>query len=306
MGCKEKDLRVTVAIPCYNEAPTIAKVVADFRAQLPEAEIVVVDNDSTDDSGVKAQAAGARVVREKRRGKGFVVQKMLESVDGDVLVMVDGDDTYFAEDLPLLMQPILDDRADMVVGDRLRDASRMALNDMHRFGNRAILWIINFVFRTSFRDVLSGYRVMNRNFMRSVPLITEGFEIETEMTLQALEKKMQILEVPIRYRARPEGSFSKLSPFADGYRILLTMAVLLRNHRPLYFFSLIALALAAVAGVYAAAWIFGLPPSDSGLVNGLFVTGSLLLAGSLVVLGVVLNAVTAGFREMASLHRRPR
>jgi hypothetical protein len=231
---------------------------------------------------------------------------MLECVDADVLVMVDGDDTYFAEDLPLLLKPVLDDRADMVVGDRLRDASRLALNDMHRFGNRAILWIINFVFRTSFRDILSGYRVMNRNFTRGVPLITEGFEIETEMTLQALEKKMQILEVPIRYRARPEGSFSKLSPFADGYRILLTMAVLLRNHRPLYFFSLIAIALVIGAAVYSGVWIAGAAPSGSGVVNGLVVVGSLLVAGSLIVLGVVLNAVTAGFRELAALNRRPR
>lgn len=299
-------LRVTVAIPCYNEAPTIAKVVADFRAQMPEADILVIDNDSSDGSDAKAAAAGARVVRERRRGKGFVVQKMLECVDADVLVMVDGDDTYFAEDLPTLLQPIVDDRADMVVGDRLRDASRSALNDLHRFGNRAILWIINFVFRTSFRDILSGYRVMNRSFLRSVPLITEGFEIETEMTLQALEKKMQILEVPIRYRARPEGSFSKLSPFADGYRILLTMAVLLRNHRPLYFFSLIAAALLAAAGVYSAVWAAGAAPASSALVNGLLVVGALLLAGGLIVLGVVLNAVTAGFRELAALSRRPR
>jgi glycosyltransferase involved in cell wall biosynthesis len=296
---------VTVAVPCYNEAPTIAKVVADFRVQVPEAEILVVDNDSSDGSAEKAAAAGARVVREKRRGKGFVVQKMLESVDADVLVMVDGDDTYFAEDLPVLMKPILEDRADMVVGDRLQEASRSALNDMHRFGNRAILWIINFVFRTSFKDVLSGYRVMNRSFLRSVPLITEGFEIETEMTLQALEKKMQIVEVPIRYRARPEGSFSKLSPFADGYRILLTMAVLLRNHRPLYFFSLIAAALTVSAVGYGAVWAAGAAPA-SPLVNGLVVVGAVVLAGGLVVLGVVLNAVTAGFRELAALSRRPR
>ena len=298
--------RVTVAVPCYNEAPTIAKVVADFRAQVPDAEILVVDNDSSDGSAERALAAGARVVREKRRGKGFVVQKMLECVDADVLVMVDGDDTYFAEDLPILMKPIVEDRADMVVGDRLQEASRSALNDLHRFGNRAILWIINFVFRTSFKDILSGYRVMNRSFMRSVPLITEGFEIETEMTLQALEKKMQIVEVPIRYRARPEGSFSKLSPFADGYRILLTMAVLLRNHRPLYFFSLMAAGLIAAAVAYAGAWTFGAAPSGSALVNGLVVAGAVVLAGGLVVLGVVLNAVTAGFRELAVLTRRPR
>jgi len=247
-------LRITVAIPCYNEAPTIAKVVADFRNQLPEAEILVVDNDSTDDSAREAQGAGARVLRENRRGKGFVMQTIMEKVEGNVCVVVDGDDTYFAEDVHTLLAPVLGDRADMVVGDRLRDASSSALNDLRRFGNRAILAMINAVFRTSFRDVLCGYRVMNRRFMRTVPLVAGGFETETELTLQALEKGMVIREVPIRYRARPSGSYSKLSPFADGYRILITIAVLLRNHRPLYFFTLVA-ALLAAAVLCGVAWL---------------------------------------------------
>jgi glycosyltransferase involved in cell wall biosynthesis len=303
---KEAVVRVAVAIPCYNEAPTIAKVVADFRAQLPEAEIVVFDNDSTDGSAEKARAAGARVVREKRRGKGYVMQTVLESVDADVCVVVDGDDTYFAEDVKALLEPVIADRADMVVGDRLRDASGEALNDLHRFGNRAILRIINSVFRTAFRDVLSGYRVMSRSFMRAVPLIAGGFETETELTLQAMEKGMVILEVPIRYRARPAGSFSKLSPFADGYRILITMAVLLRNHRPLYFFAVLASLLLVADLAYAAAWAAGALPAWPRLAHLLALGGVAALAASLVVLGVVLNAVNAGFREMAALSRRPR
>jgi len=171
-------LRTTVAIPCYNEATTIAKVVSDFRKELPEAEILVVDNASSDDSGARAAAAGARVVREKRRGKGYVMQTILETVDADVCVIVDGDDTYFAEDVHQLLLPVTSDQADMVVGDRLKEASSVALNDLHRFGNRAILAIINMAFRTGFQDVLSGYRVMNRNFMDAVPLITGGFETE--------------------------------------------------------------------------------------------------------------------------------
>jgi glycosyltransferase involved in cell wall biosynthesis len=298
--------RVTVAIPCYNEAPTIGKVVSDFRARLPEAEIVVFDNDSTDGSADRARAAGARVVREKRRGKGHVMQSILETVDADACVIVDGDDTYYAEDVEALLAPVVEDRADLVVGDRLGQADSTALTDLHRFGNRVILAIINLVFRTSFRDVLSGYRVLNRNFMRTVPLITGGFETETELTLQALEKGMVIREVPIRYRARPAGSQSKLSPFADGYRILITMAVLLRNHRPLYFFSLIALALVAADLVWAAAWAAGaLPPYPLG-VHVLVLAGAAAVAVALVVVGVVLNAVTAGFRELAALGRRPR
>jgi glycosyltransferase involved in cell wall biosynthesis len=299
-------LRITVAIPCYNEAPTIAKVVADFRAELPEAEILVIDNASTDESAREAQAAGARVLREKRRGKGFVMQTILETVEGDVCVVVDGDDTYFAEDVHILLAPVIGDHADMVVGDRLRDASASALNDLHRFGNRAILNIINLVFRTSFRDVLSGYRVMNRGFMRSVPLITGGFETETELTLQALEKGMVIQEVPIRYRARPSGSFSKLSPFADGYRILITMAVLLRNHRPLYFFTLIAAALLASGVVYGVAWASDRLPDYGTLTHTLILAGLALVAAGFVLVGVVLNAVSAGFREIVALARRPR
>ena len=299
-------MRVTVAVPCYNEAPTIAKVVADFRAQLPEAEILVCDNDSDDGSAEKAGQAGARVIREKRRGKGYVMQTLLEAVESDVCVIVDGDDTYFAEDVHRLLAPVLADQADLVVGDRLTNASTEALNEMHRFGNRAILGIINLVFRTRFEDVLSGYRVMNRNFLRTVPLITGGFETETELTLQALEKGMVIRELPIRYRARPAGSLSKLSPFADGYRILITMAVLLRNHRPLYFFSLIALGLLLLDLAYLGAWLAGLLPPYRPLIHGLVAVGLAAGAVGLVLAGVVLNAVNAGFRELVALSRRPR
>jgi glycosyltransferase involved in cell wall biosynthesis len=298
--------RVTVAIPCYNEGPTIAKVVSDFRARLPEAEIVVFDNGSTDGSADQARAAGARVVKEKRRGKGHVMQSILETVEGDACVIVDGDDTYYAEDVHALLAPVVEDRADLVVGDRLGQADSKALSDLHRFGNRVILGMINLVFRTSFRDVLSGYRVVNRNFIRTVPLITGGFETETELTLQALEKGMVIEEVPIRYRARPEGSHSKLSPFADGYRILITMAVLLRNHRPLYFFSLIAIALATFDLVWAAAWAMGALPPYRPAVHAAVLAGAAAGAAALVLVGVVLNAVTAGFRELAALGRRPR
>jgi glycosyltransferase involved in cell wall biosynthesis len=299
-------LRTTVAIPCYNEATTIAKVVSDFRRELPEAEILVVDNASSDDSGARARAAGARVVREKRRGKGYVMQTILETVDADVCVIVDGDDTYFAEDVHQLLLPVTSDQADMVVGDRLKEASSVALNDLHRFGNRAILAIINMAFRTHFQDVLSGYRVMNRKFMSAVPLITGGFETETELTLQALEKGMVIREMPIRYRARPEGSVSKLSPFADGYRILITMAVLLRNHRPLYFFSSIAVSLLIADGVYLAALLAGRLPPYGRLVHAGVMGGIALLASGLVLIGILLNAVSAGFQELTALQRRPR
>ena len=280
-------------------------MVADFQAQLPEAEILVFDNGSTDESGERARAAGARVIREKRRGKGFVMQSVMENVDADACVIVDGDDTYFAEDVDQLLAPVRDDRADMVVGDRLSTASSEALTSLHRFGNRVILGMINAVFGCRFKDILSGYRVINRNFLRSVPLIAGGFETETELTLQALERGMVIEERPIRYRPRPAGSFSKLSPLADGYRILITMAVLLRNHRPLYFFSLLALTLLGLDLAYLVAWAANLlgklPLAAHAAISGAVA----LVAIGLVVFGVVLNAVTAGQREMIALNRRP-
>jgi glycosyltransferase involved in cell wall biosynthesis len=299
-------LHVTVAVPCFNEAPTIAKVVGDFSRELPDAEILVFDNASTDDTAARAEKAGARVVREKRPGKGYVMQSIFEKVRSDVVVIVDGDDTYFAEDVHELLKPILEDRADMVVGNRLKDASDRALNDLRRFGNHLIIRIMNAVFRTTFRDVLSGYRVLNRNFMEAVPLITGGFETETELTLQGLEKGMVIEEIPIRYRERPSGSYSKLSPFADGYRILITIAMLLRNHRPLFFFSSLATVLAFVALGYVSAWALGWLPATSTVFHAVVVAGLVILALSLVIVGVMMNAINTGFRELQALNRRSR
>ena len=299
-------MRIAIAVPCFNEAPTVGKVVEDFRRELPDAEIVVFDNASTDATGDEAVAAGARVVLEKRRGKGYVMQSILETVDADVFVVVDGDDTYFAEDVHTLLEPVVEDRADMVVGNRLNEASARALNDLRRFGNHVIIGLMNFVFGTSFKDVLSGFRVMNRNFLRSVPLITGGFETETELTLQALGKGMVIEEIPIRYRERPSGSFSKLSPFGDGYRILITIAMLLRNHRPLYFFSVLAAVLVVAAVGYAAAWGFGLLGNVPSTIHAVVVVGVLLVAFALVVVGLMMNAINTGFRELQVLRRRVR
>ena len=297
-------MRVTVAIPCYNEGPTIAKVVADFRRELPQAEIVVFDNASTDDSAARARDAGARVVREKRRGKGFVMQAILEQVDADCCVIVDGDDTYFAEDVHELLRPIAEDRADMVVGDRLHAATRGALDDLHRFGNRAILRIINLSFGTDFKDVLSGYRAVNLRFRSFVPLITPGFETESEMTLQALEKGMTILEVPARYRARPAGSYSKLSPFADGYRIVITIGTLLKNHRPLLFFSLLGLGVLVLDAVVSLVWLWRDPRASGGPGFWVVFAVGLLLSSLLGLFGMLMSAVTTGFNEMISLGRR--
>ena len=298
-------LRVTVAIPCFNEARTVGKVVQDFRRALPEAEILVFDNASTDDTAKLAAEAGARVIYEKRQGKGHVIQRIFETVEADVLVLVDGDDTYYAEDAGLLIEPLVGERADMVVGNRLQEASSGSLNELRRFGNHLILGIVNLVFRCSFRDVLSGYRAVNREFLRSVPLITGGFEIETELTVQALQRGKLIQEVPIRYRERPEGSHSKLSPFSDGYRILLTIAMLLRKHRPLYFFGILAMVLGLAGTGYAGSWAMGWLPDWPAWWHGAVLAGIGGVSGILLLVGIIMKAIQAGFREQTSLARRP-
>ena len=301
---KEDTPRITVAIPCYNEAQTIAKVVADFQKELPAADIVVFDNASTDGTAEVALRSGAAVVREKRRGKGYVVQSIFDQVDCDLCVMVDGDDTYEAADVHKLIEPVCRNQADMVVGDRHQAATDKAFTDLRKFGNRLILWIINTVFGTSFSDVLSGYRAMNRNFLQTVPLITGGFETETELTLQALAKGMVIREIATRYRERPSGSHSKLSPFGDGYRILITIVLLLRSHRPLYFFTFLAMLLVAISTGYGALWAYGQLPAFEPWFHGILLGGMVVLAGSLVIVGLVMNAINTGFREIASLQKR--
>ncbi len=223
-------MRVTVAIPCFNEAPTIAKVVKDFRSVLPDSEIIVFDNASTDDSAQSAREAGARIIREERRGKGKVMQRIFKEVDADICVVVDGDCTYSAEDVHALIDLVAEEKADLGVGNRFEHVSQDALTTFRHFGNRGITWLINFTFRTSLQDVLSGFRAMSRNFRESVVIDKAGFEIETEMTLKALEQGLVIREVPIRYRERPEDSHSKLHPFMDGLRILVTILSQLRNH----------------------------------------------------------------------------
>lgn len=224
-------MRVAVAIPCFNEAPTIAKVINDFREALPEAEILVFDNNSTDGSRDLARQAGAQVIVETRRGKGNVVRSVFNQVEADFCVLVDGDDTYVADDVHALLEPLVEERADMVVGNRLENLSGMALTDFRRLGNLFFLGLVNLLTRRSFRDILCGFRVMNRRFLKTVPLKSRGFEIETELTLRAVAREMTIREVPIGYRERPRGSHSKLSPFSDGCRILMTIAKLLIEER---------------------------------------------------------------------------
>lgn len=299
---------IAVAIPCHNEAATIAKVVKDFRKALPRAPIYVFDNASTDGSADLARKAGAEVHPVPALGKGNVLRAIFDDLKEDIVVLVDGDDTYPAEEVSTLLQPVLTGAADMTVGHRLDGASDANMKRLNQFGNRMIVAYINRLFDTQYDDVLSGYRAFNRRFMESVPVLTSGFEVETEITLQALAEGLSVLEVPVSYRSRPEDSQSKLRPFADGYRIVLTAAILLRDHRPLRLFGAIAAffwSLALVAGVLRLFSIFGqdsLPDSILGGVVLLGVPSGLIALG----IGLSLNAINTRFQEIKTFLRRSR
>ena len=234
--------KIAVLIPCYNEAATIGKVVSDYKRLLPEADVYVFDNNSTDGTADIARENGALIRPVYRQGKGFVISEMFRDIDADAYLMMDGDDTYNPEDTAALITPILEGRADMVIGDRL--SSTYFTENKRRFhntGNRLVRFLVNSLFRSKVRDIMTGARAFSRHFIYSFPIMSGGFEIETEMTIHALDKKMMIVETPVGYSDRPQGSFSKLSTFRDGFRVLKTIFTLFKDYRPLSFFGIISL-----------------------------------------------------------------
>jgi glycosyltransferase involved in cell wall biosynthesis len=296
-------VRIAVLIPCHNEMLTVGKVVRDFRAVLPEAAIYVFDNASTDDTAERAAAAGAVVVRVHSKGKGHVVRSMFRDVDADVFLMVDGDDTYPADRARAVLLPVLTGAADMVVGTRLEDHHGTAFRRFHGFGNRLVRGVISRLFNTSLADVLSGYRAFSARFVRSMPVLSHGFEIETEMTVFALSQGMALSEVPVPYGSRREGSHSKLHTFRDGYRVLRTIGFLYKDFRPLQFFGLIA-SFCLLAGVAFGMFIvreFALTglvthPSTAVLSVALVLLGMLSLAT-----GLILDTVNRRSQELMRL-----
>ena len=234
-----------VLIPCHNEEQTIHQVVTDFRRELPGAEIHVFDNASTDKTAQEASKAGAMVTHEPRQGKGRVLRSMFRSIDADVYVLVDGDSTYPAGAVHELMAPVAAGEADMVVGDRLSGGGydRGSQRPFHRLGNRLVRSLINLLFRADLKDIMSGYRVFSPMFVKTVPVMSRGFEVETELTLHALDKDLRIREIPVDYQERPRGSFSKLSTFSDGAKVLKTLFWIFKDFKPLHFFSGLALIL---------------------------------------------------------------
>ena len=301
--------RLSVLIPCYNEAQTIAKVVGDFRRELPEAEIRVFDNNSTDGSAALAEDAGAIVCPVPQQGKGNVVRKMFRDVDADIYVMVDGDDTYPAEKVRELIAPIAEGRADIVAGDRL-STTYMTENKrpFHGFGNRLVCFLISLFWGRRINDVMTGYRAFSRRFVKNCPVISGGFEIETEMTLHALDKRLDILEVPIAYRDRPAGSCSKLNTFRDGFRVLRMIFNLLRFYRPMQFFGGLGL-LSVVLGVVFAIPVFmeyfrtGLVPRFPTLIFSVFLVLSGILSCTVALILDALKGHADGRFEIAMRRR---
>ncbi|ENE3086964.1 glycosyltransferase [Escherichia coli] len=294
---------IAVIIPCYNEQKAIAKVINDFKTNIPTASIYVFDNNSTDSTAQVAEDAGATVHSVPLKGKGNVVRRMFSDVDADIYLMVDGDDTYDASSAPEMINHLIKNQLDMVVGCRQENGDQNTYRKGHRWGNKLLIGTVQTIFKGNFTDMLSGYRVFSRRYVKSFPCLSRGFEIETELTIHALELRMKYGEVNTKYGERPEGSVSKLSTWSDGFKILKTIIKLYSLERPLYFFSIIGVLLAALS------IILGLPIIvdyiDTGLVRRFptaFLTASIMLSSIMAfVCGIILHSNTTTRREMKAL-----
>lgn len=296
---------IAVIIPCYNEALTIGKVIDDFRSELPEATVYVYDNNSTDGTAEIARTRGAIVKYEPRQGKGNVCRQMFRDIDADCYLMVDGDDTYPAESARSLCAPILAGEADMVVGDRLSNGTYAQQNAraFHGFGNDLVRAMIRWIYGYGFEDVMTGYRAMSRPFVKTFPVLSEGFQIETELSIHAVDRRWRIADVPVEYRNRPEGSVSKLNTVRDGLKVIAMIGTLFKDYRPLKFFSLVAL-LFCIGGLCA-----GIPVVTEYLAAGLvprFPTAILavalmFMAALSLATGFILDAVAKVERKQWEL-----
>ncbi|HUP59010.1 MAG TPA: glycosyltransferase [Thermoanaerobaculia bacterium] len=292
--------RVAVLIPCHNEELTIAEVIAAFRSELPTARIYVCDNNSTDRTAQIAKQAGAEVMFEKLQGKGHVVQAMFRSIDADVYVMVDGDTTYPAPAVHALIEPILDNTADMVIGSRLQEGTSSDFRGLNRLGNRMYLFVLKHIFGIQLTDLLSGYRAFSRRFVSGTPLFSGGFDTEAEMTIRAIQRRFRVVEAPVNLRARPEGSESKIRIVRDGTLILKSMLALFRDYKPLSFFGALGLILVLLGLVpggivvveYLRTGLIGKLPSAI-LAVGMVLTGVIS-----IVVGVILHTIAQRFREL--------
>ncbi len=299
--------KIAVLVPCYNEEVTIKKVVEDFKRELPEADIYVYNNNSKDNTARIAKEAGAIVVDEYKQGKGHVIRSMFRDIDADIYVMVDGDDTYPADEVHKLIEEVRAGRADMVIGDRLSNGTYEKENkrNFHGFGNALVKNTINFIFKSKLKDIMTGYRVFNKEFVKNMPVLSPGFEIETEMTFHALDRNYRIVELPITYRDRPAGSVSKLNTFSDGFKVLMTIFKMFKNYKPLAFFSIIALILCVIS------LVIGIPLFveffKTGIVTkfprGILATGIAVCGVLSFSIGLVLDTLVRQHKEELEILR---
>lgn len=299
------DKKIAVLIPCYNEELTVEKTVSDFKRVLPNADIYVYNNNSKDRTKELALKAGAIVKDEYRQGKGAVVRSMFRYIDADVYVMVDGDDTYPAEEVEGLITPVLEGKADMVIGDRLSSTYYTEnKRPFHNFGNSLVKGLINFLFKSDLNDIMTGYRSFSKKFVKCMPVMSDGFQIETEMTIFALTNNMQVVNVPITYRDRPEGSESKLNTFSDGFKVLLTLFNLFKDNRPFLFFGSISIV------IFISGLLIGIPVINE-FIKTAYITKvpSAILAAALMLnaflmfsVGIILDAIKNQKRYLFECH----
>ncbi len=296
--------KIAILIPCYNESKTIEKVIKDYKSVLPDANIYVYDNNSSDGTDIIAKEVGAIVRYEYRQGKGNVIRSMFKDIDADCYLMIDGDDTYPKESAIEMCNLILDKKADMVIGDRLSSTYfKENKRPFHNFGNVLVRGLINTLFKSKVRDIMTGYRAFSRDFVKTFPVLSKGFEIETEMTIHALDKNFLLKEIPIEYRDRPEGSVSKLNTFSDGFKVLKTIARLFKEYKPQIFFNIIA-AIFFIVSVIFAIPVFaeyfktGLVPRIPTLIfSGFLAVISILM----IVCGLILEVIVKKHRQLFEL-----
>ena len=301
----ENNKKIAVVIPCYNESKTIEKVVKDYKKALPEADIYVYDNNSSDGTDEIANKAGAIVKYEYRQGKGNVIRTMFREIDADCYLMIDGDDTYPAENARQMCELVLSGKADMVVGDRL-SSTYFSENKrpFHDFGNRLVRFLINKLFKNNIKDIMTGYRAFSRDFVKSFPIFSKGFEIETEMTIHCIDKNFKIVEIPVTYRDRPEGSVSKLNTYSDGFKVLKTIALLFREYKPFFFFSIVAFVLLIIS------LVLGIPVLVSYFKTGLVARFPTLIVSCILLVlasllwscGIILDVNNKKHKQLYELY----
>ncbi len=297
--------KIAVLIPCYNESATIEKVVKDYQKALPEAVIYVYDNNSSDHTDDIARKAGAVVKYEYRQGKGNVIRSMFRDIDAQCYLMIDGDDTYPAENAREMTDLVLNGKADMVIGDRLSSTYfTQNKRPFHNSGNRIVRGLINHLFKSNVRDIMTGYRAFSRLFVKSFPVLSKGFEIETEMTIHALDKNFMLREIPVSYRDRPEGSVSKLNTFSDGLKVLKTIMELYKNYRPLSFFSLVAALLWIIGLILFVPVLIEFIQTDLVLRFPTLIVACILFAIGVMaeVCGIILDVIVKKHRQLYELY----